>query len=160
MIRLANINDLKSIVDIYNQTIQLKNVTADTTTITVESKVEWFNQFNDDRPIWVFEKDHKVIAWLSVRSFYGRPAYQHTVEVGLYIDENNRQKGLGSEMLLHALNECKRIGIKTILAFIFGNNQVSLHFFSKYGFIEYGKLPSVAEIEDEKIDLIIMGLKL
>jgi phosphinothricin acetyltransferase len=160
MIRLANINDLKSIVDIYNQTIQLKNVTADTTAITVESKVEWFNQFNDDRPIWVFEKDHKVIAWLSVRSFYGRPAYQHTVEVGLYIDENNRQKGLGSEMLLHALNECKRIGIKTILAFIFGNNQVSLHFFSKYGFIEYGKLPSVAEIEDEKIDLIIMGLKL
>lgn len=160
MIRLANINDLNSIVDIYNQTIPLKNVTADTSPITVESRLEWFQQFNENRPLWVFEHDNKVIAWLSIRSFYGRPAYQFTVEVGLYIDENNRQKGIGAEMILHAINECRKIGIKTILAFIFGNNQVSLNFFSKYGFIEYGNLPAVAEIEAENIDLIIMGLKL
>lgn len=160
MIRAANINDLTSIVEIYNQTIPLKNVTADTTAITVESRIDWFHQFNNERPLWVYEKDQKVIAWLSIRSFYGRPAYQYTVEIGLYIDENNRQKGLGAEMLLHAINECRRIGIKTILAFIFSNNLQSLHFFSKYGFVEYGNLPEVAEIEEEKIDLVIMGLKL
>lgn len=160
MIRIANINDLNSIVEIYNQTIPLKNVTADTSRVTVESRIEWFQQFNEKRPLWVFESDNKVIAWLSIRSFYGRPAYQYTVEVGLYIDENYRQKGLGAEMILHAINECRKIGIKTILAFIFGNNQVSLNFFAKYGFIEYGNLPSVAEIENENIDLVIMGLKL
>jgi phosphinothricin acetyltransferase len=160
MIRAANINDLNSIVDIYNQTIPLRNVTADTTAITVESRIDWFHQFNKERPLWVYEKDQKVIAWLSIRSFYGRPAYQYTVEIGLYIDENNRQKGLGAEMLLYAINECRKIGIKTILAFIFSNNLLSLNFFSKYGFIDYGNLPEVAEIENEKIDLVIMGLKL
>ena len=145
MIRIANINDLNSIVEIYNQTIPLKNVTADTSRVTVESRIEWFQQFNEKRPLWVFESDNKVIAWLSIRSFYGRPAYQ---------------KVLGAEMIFHAINECRKIGIKTILAFIFGNNQVSLNFFAKYGFIEYGNLPSVAEIENENIDLVIMGLKL
>lgn len=160
MIRAAHIDDLQSIVEIYNQTIPLKNVTADTTAITLESRINWFHQFNKDRPLWVYEKDQKVIAWLSIRSFYGRPAYQHTVEIGMYIDEKNRQKGLGSEMLLHAISECRKIGIKTILAFIFSNNILSLNFFSKYGFINYGNLPQVAEIENEKIDLVIMGLKI
>ncbi len=160
MIRAAHIDDLQSIVEIYNQTIPLKNVTADTTAITLESRIDWFHQFNKDRPLWVYEKDQKVIAWLSIRSFYGRPAYQHTVEIGMYIDEKNRQKGLGSEMLLHAISECRKIGIKTILAFIFSNNILSLNFFSKYGFINYGNLPQVAEIENEKIDLVIMGLKI
>lgn len=160
MIRLANINDLESIVEIYNQTISLKNVTADTSAVSVESKIDWFNQFNDKRPIWVYISDDKVIAWLSIRSFYGRPAYDKTVEIGMYIDENYRQKGIGATMLVHALNECKKINIETILAFIFGNNHVSLNFFNKYGFTEYGNLPKVAEIEGEKIDLKILGIKL
>lgn len=160
MIRLANIDDLNKIVEIYNQTIHLKNVTADTSAVSVESRIEWFQQFNSNRPIWVYEINDTVVAWLSIRSFYGRPAYNHTVEIGLYIDQNNRQKGLGSEMILYALNECRKIGIKTILAFIFGNNKISLNFFSKYGFVEYGNLPAVAEIEEEVIDLVIMGLKL
>ena len=68
MIRIANINDLNSIVEIYNQTIPLKNVTADTSRVTVESRIEWFQQFNEKRPLWVFESDNKVIAWLSIRS--------------------------------------------------------------------------------------------
>lgn len=160
MIRLANINDLIRIVEIYNQTINLKNVTADTSPISVESRVDWFKQFNEQRPLWVYEIEKNVVAWLSIRSFYGRPAYQNTVEIGLYIDQNNRQNGIGSELLLHAFNECKKNGTETILAFIFGNNQISLNFFGKYGFVEYGSLPQVAEIDGEKIDLKILGIKL
>lgn len=160
MIRQANINDLARIVEIYNQTISLKNVTADTTPVSVDSRVDWFNQFNEQRPIWVYELDGNVIAWLSIRSFYGRPAYNKTVEIGLYIDEEKRQKGIGADMLLHALNESRKIGIETILAFIFANNKTSLNFFEKYGFVEYGNLPQIAEIDNEKIDLKILGIKL
>ena len=87
-------------------------------------------------------------------------AYNKTVEIGLYIDENFRQHGIGAELIMHAINECKKIGVETILAFIFGNNDVSLHFFNKYGFVTYGILPGVAEIDRSKIDLHILGLKL
>lgn len=160
MIRIAKINDLEKIVSIYNQTVHLKNVTADTEKVSVESRTEWFKQFNTERPLWVYEHENDVVAWLSIRSFYGRPAYNKTVEIGLYIDENFRQHGIGAELIMHAINECKHIGIETILAFIFGNNDVSLHFFNKYGFVTYGILPAVAEIESTKIDLHILGLKL
>lgn len=159
MIRRANNEDLIRIVEIYNQTIKLKNVTADTEEVSVESRLNWFSKFNDLRPMWVYEFNNEVIAWLSFKSFYGRPAYSQTVEMSLYIDEAHRSKGIGTDMLLHAINHCKEINIHTILAFIFGNNHSSLHFFKKHGFVEYGNLPAVAVMEEQEIDLCILGLK-
>lgn len=160
MIRPANINDLTSIVAIYNQTIPLRYVTADLTPVSVESRMEWFSQFNETRPIWVLENDGIIKSWASLRSFYGRPAYNATVEIGIYIDENFRNQGLGELMLLHAHREGKKIGIETILAFIFANNVGSVKFFQKHGYIDYGLLPAVAEIDGHKIDLAILGYKL
>ncbi len=157
MIRLATINDLPSIVEIYNQTIPLRYVTADLSPVTVNSRIDWFNQFNDKRPLWVSEIDEKVCAWASLRSFYGRPAYEKTVEIGIYIHEKYRKLGIGEELLLHAHREAKRIGIENILAFIFANNIGSVNFFRKHGYLEHGLLPRVAEIDQQKIDLMILG---
>jgi phosphinothricin acetyltransferase len=95
-----------------------------------------------------------------LRSFYGRPAYQNTVEIGIYIDEKYRKLGIGEEMLLHVQAAAKQIGIETILAFIFATNEGSVRFFKKHGYVQYGLLPEVAEIDSQKIDLMILGLKL
>lgn len=160
MIRVASIDDLQRIVEIYNQTIPLRNVTADTESVSVESRIEWFHQFNENRPLLVFEEENEIKAWCSIKSFYGRPAYSKTVEIGIYIDENFRQHGIGSKLLLHAYNICENLNIETILAFIFSNNLGSIHFFKKHGFIEYGLLPEVAEIDGKKIDLAILGYKI
>jgi len=160
MIRFATINDLPSIVEIYNQTIPLRYVTADLTPVTVNSRIEWFNQFNEKRPLWVTENSGNICAWASLRSFYGRPAYDKTVEIGIYIDEKYRKLGIGEEMLLYAHREAKKIGIENILAFIFANNVGSVSFFKKHGYIEHGLLPKVAEIDNQKIDLMILGYTL
>lgn len=157
MIRLATINDLPGIVAIYNQTIPLRYVTADLSPITVSSRIEWFNQFNESRPLWVYEIDEIIAAWGSLRSFYGRPAYNATVEIAIYIDEKYRKLGIGEQILMHAHRESKRIGIENILAFIFATNVGSINFFKKHGYKEYGLLPKVAEIDNNKIDLVILG---
>ncbi len=159
MIRTARVEDLSQIVAIYNQTIPLGYVTADTEEQTVESRLEWFHQFNETRPLWVYEINERIVAWCSLKSFYGRPAYAITVEIGIYIDENYRKSGIGSELLLHAIHQAKTLKIETILAFIFAHNLGSMHFFKKYGFVEYGLLPAVAIIDNQKIDLAILGYK-
>ncbi|MDZ4938569.1 N-acetyltransferase, partial [Clostridium perfringens] len=46
--------DLPAIVDIYNSTISGRKVTADLEPVTVESRIEWFEEHsNDFRPLWV-----------------------------------------------------------------------------------------------------------
>jgi L-amino acid N-acyltransferase YncA len=160
MIRLSSIEDLPQIVDIYNQTIPLGYVTADTEKQSIDDRLDWYYQFNEKRPLWVMEEDNKIVAWCSLKSFYGRPAYNITVEIGIYVHEDYRQARLGESLLLYAFQESKKLEIETILAFIFAHNIGSMHFFKKHGFIEYGLLPGVARNANQYIDLAILGYKL
>ena len=82
--RDAKLADLEKIVDIYNTTIASRMVTADTDPISVESRIQWFNEHTPEkRPLWVVENDkNDIVGWVSLQSFYGRPAYDGTVEIG------------------------------------------------------------------------------
>jgi phosphinothricin acetyltransferase len=135
IIRSANEYDLPAIIEIYNSTIPSKMVTADTSPVTVESKLAWFHEHNAaNRPIWVAEDHEKVSGWLSFSSFYNRPAYDCTAEVSIYIAEQYRGKGVGAELLSKAIKESPKIGIKNILGFIFELNEPSLKLFDKFNF--------------------------
>ena len=53
------------------------------------------NSTEDARPLWVCcdAEDASVQGWLSVRSFYGRPAYHATVEIGVYVAPSAQREG-------------------------------------------------------------------
>lgn len=157
--RNATIQDLPKIVDIYNSTIASRMVTADTEPVTVESKVRWFNEHSPDkRPLWVIEDEsHKIIGWASFQSFYGRPAYHATVEISIYLDELERGKGLGKQVLQHCIDSSPAYGVKTLLGFIFAHNEPSLNLFYKAGFEDWGTLPNVASLDGAERTLKILG---
>lgn len=160
-IRDAVIDDLPQIVAIYNSTISSRTVTADTDCITVESRMGWFAEHSPGfRPLWVIESEREVCGWLSFQSFYGRPAYSATAELSIYIKEEYRRKGLGPLLLQRAIDACGRLGIKTLLGFIFGHNKPSLTLVSRFGFEKWGLLPAVAELDGVERDLVIVGKKI
>jgi phosphinothricin acetyltransferase len=162
-IRNAKEKDLPAIVAIYNSTIESKMVTADTNAVAVEDKLVWFHEHNEvNRPLWVVvDKEHnEICAWLSFQSFYGRPAYQASAEVSIYLHENTRGKGLGAYLLKCALDACPGLGIENLLGFIFAHNLPSIGLFQKFGFEKWGYLPNVAELDGVKRDLVILGRKI
>jgi L-amino acid N-acyltransferase YncA len=61
--------------------------------------------------------------------FYGRPAYDVTVEISIYLDSKERGKGLGKEILKYCIDNSKTFGIKTILGFIFAHDKPNLKLF-------------------------------
>jgi L-amino acid N-acyltransferase YncA len=160
MIRKALLSDLPAIVEIYNSTIPSRMVTADTEPASVESKKDWFHSHSDTRPLLVSEEDEKITGWMSFKSFYGRPAYKGTIEIGIYLHENFRHKGLGDLFIHEAFRIAPLLSINTILAFIFGHNEPSIRFFKRHGFIHYGTLPQVAVMDGDEYDLVILGYKL
>lgn len=157
-VRDAVIDDLPAIVAIYNSTIASRTVTADTEPVTVASRQRWFDEHSPTfRPLWVFEVDGEMCGWLSFQSFYGRPAYNATAELSVYIDERFRGRGLGRFMVQHAINRCPELGIKTLLGFVFGHNRPSLRLLAHFGFEQWAHLPGVAELDGIERDLIILG---
>ena len=157
--RNAALDDLPKIVGIYNSTIETRMVTADTEPVTAESRIKWFNEHSPDkRPLWVIEDyDGNMKGWASFQSFYGRPAYNATVEISIYLDSSQRGKGLGKHVLQHCIDAAPDYGIKTLLGFIFAHNEPSLKLFRHFGFEDWATFPDVALLDGVERSLKILG---
>jgi L-amino acid N-acyltransferase YncA len=159
--RDAILDDLPGIVAIYNSTVPSRLVTADLEPVTVESRLAWFHAHGPKaRPLWVVEENGAVVAWLSFSDFYGRPAYLRTAEVSIYLHENTRGRGLGTQLLEAALARAPELGIDTLLGFVFGHNDPSLRLFRRFQFDVWGTLPRVAVLDGIERDLVILGRRL
>ncbi len=160
--RDAKRSDLEKITEIYNSTIASRLVTADTEPVSVESKVNWFDEHSSDkRPLWVVENEaNEIVGWVSFQSFYGRPAYDATVEISIYLDAGQRGKGLGKQVLEYSINRAPEFGIKTILGFIFSHNEPSLKLFKHFGFEEWANLPNIAVLDNTERSLTILGKRI
>jgi L-amino acid N-acyltransferase YncA len=161
IVRDANLQDLPEIVEIYNQTIPGRMVTADLEPVSVESRIAWFAAHDMlTRPLWVVVDENKIIAWASFQSFYGRPAYRHTAEISIYVSKDHQQKGIGKMLLEKAIDECPRLEIKNLLGFIFGHNAPSLNLFRNFGFETWANMTGVALLDGIERDLLILGRKI
>ena len=157
-IRDATFDDLPEIVGIYNATIPSRMVTADTEPVSVESREQWFDHHSPGhRPLWIAEQSGQIVGWLSYSSFYGRPAYDQTCEVSVYVGEDNRRQGIGSQLLLQCIDQAPRLGVNNLLGFIFAHNEPSLRLFEKMGFGRWGHLPRVAVLDGIERDVMIVG---
>jgi L-amino acid N-acyltransferase YncA len=159
IVRDATLADLPAIVAIYNATIPGRMVTADTEPVTVESRGAWFHAHNPrTRPLWVVpDEAGGICAWLSLNSFYGRPAYNPTAEVSIYVAESHRRRGIGRYLLERIIARAQVCQVHTLLGFIWAHNAPSLELFAAYDFTSWGHLPRVAVLDQVERDLIIVG---
>jgi phosphinothricin acetyltransferase len=161
-IRAARATDLPVIVAIYNASIPGRMATADTDPVTVEQREPWFRESDPGRrPLWVdCNEDGVAQAWLSLRSFYGRPADAGPGEVAGDTTPEARREGRATRLLIHALTEAPSLRIKTLLAFVFAHNRPSLALFERHGFEHWGLLPRVAELDGQERHLAILGRRI
>jgi L-amino acid N-acyltransferase YncA len=158
--RDATLDDLTAIVAIYNSTIESRLVTADTESVSVDSRLPWFAKHERGRrPLWVvqLQEQQEVAGWVSFQDFYGRPAYAATSEISIYLHPSYRGKGLGKQVLDYSIQTCPALGIKNLLAYIFAHNEPSLKLFQQAGFEEWAYLPHIAELDGVERSLKILG---
>ncbi|HET7271677.1 MAG TPA: GNAT family N-acetyltransferase [Rubrobacter sp.] len=157
---MATLEDLASIVEIYNSTIPSRIVSADTEPVSVEQRLPWFHD-PSRRPILVAEEEGVIVGWISLSDFYdGRPAYHMTAEIGIYVREGHRSQGIGGRMLEETIRRAPALGIKTMTAGAFGGNEPSLKLFERFGFEKWANFPRVAELEGKEQDLVVLGRRL
>lgn len=158
MIRDAEREDLKAIVAIYNASIPGRLATADTDPVTVQDRTSWFDRHDPARrPLKVLEAGSEIRGWVSFEPFYGRPAYDHTAEISVYVAPAFQGRGIGARLLQHAITIAPELGLVKLVGFIFAHNEPSLRLFRQFGFEHWGLLPGIAVLDGEKRDLAIMG---
>lgn len=158
VLRAASEEDLLAIVEIYNSTIASRLVTADLAPITVDERRPWLiEHIQIGHPVMVAVHDEQVIGWFSFSPFYGRPAYQQTREISLYLRQDVRGNDLGKTILADAEHLAAQQNIKVLLAFIFSQNIPSIQLFKKQNYLHWGELKEVAELDGLRCNLSILG---
>jgi phosphinothricin acetyltransferase len=161
IVRDATEDDLPAIVAIYNAAIPGRSATADTQPVTVEERREWFAEHDASRrPLWVAEIDGEVVAWIGLSSFYGgRPAYDATAEVSLYVAPAYQNRRLGRALMERMIAACPRLGVTTLLAMHFDHNEPSRRLCASLGFEKVGHLPRIANLDGAARGLVIALLR-
>jgi L-amino acid N-acyltransferase YncA len=160
-IRPAIAADLSAIIAIYNAAVPSRTATADTEPITVASRQEWFVKHNTSRPLWVLEVEQEIAAWIGLTSFYGgRPAYDATAEISIYIAPAHQRQGYGRLLVQQMIEHCPSLKITTLLAMYFDHNVASQRLFTSFGFEPMGHLAEIAVLDGVKRGLVIAGKRI
>jgi len=161
-LRIAKIEDLEAMVDIYNQAIAAGQKTADITPFTTDSRKKWFEEHTPNQyPILVAEKSGLIVGYLTISAYRpGRMALRHTAEVSYFIHFENHCQGIASSLLRYAIDLCPSLQIKTLFAIIIDSNVVSIQLLEKHGFEKWGHMPRVAEINGIEVGHLYYGLRI
>lgn len=161
-VRFALQNDLKRIIEIYNQAINSKNATADLMELTIDERKSWFIDHNENEyPIYVLEIEKEIFGWGSLSPYRkGREGLKTTAEISYYIDYNYHGLGYGKMLIDFMIKDCERIGIYNLFALLLDINESSLKILERFGFTKWGLMPNVVNLNGVTCGHLIYGKNL
>lgn len=157
--REATIEDLPSILEIYNDAILNTTAVYDYKPHTLEMRKQWFDAKQQQGfPVFVAEEDGEIVGFSSIGPFRAWEAYKYSVENSIYVKEGCRGKGIGKLLLKPLIEAAGQLNLHTIIAGIDATNEVSIKLHAQFGFEEVAYFKQVGYKFDRWLDLKFMQL--
>ncbi|NVK72412.1 MAG: N-acetyltransferase family protein [Oceanospirillaceae bacterium] len=156
-VRLAVLDDAPSILAIFQNCDLFASTGFRQDNIGLVDVIDWLESATDNHPMLVLEDQGDVIAWCSIEPFYGLPAFDSACEISIYVSPNWQGKGLGGQLLRYLETNRPELGFTHLVAYIYASNLESQGFFKRQGFDQWGLLPNIAQNEQIKEDVFILG---
>ena len=157
-IRPANLSDLPSITEIYNEAIINTTATFDTEIKSHEEQIIWFEKHGPSFPVLVAEYENKVVGWASLSRWSDRCAYDSTAEVSFYVSPDFQGRGIGRQLLEIITLEGKKAGLHSILSRISEGSMASIHLHESLNYRHVGVLKEVGRKFGKLLDVYMMQI--
>jgi L-amino acid N-acyltransferase YncA len=89
--------------------------------------------------------DDDVIGWAALSQISRRRAYAGVAELSIYVDESQRGRGIGKQLMLQLIRESEAAGIWTLQATVFPENEASVRLHQSCGFRVVGRRERIAQ---------------
>jgi len=166
-IRLAAPGDAEAIRAIYNVEVLDSTNTFDMVPRTKAEQEAWLDEHGGVHPAIVATEPADpdaegyrgangdiVLGFGSLSSFRTRTAYAATAENSVYVDRNQRGKGVGKALLAELLVLAKDHGFHSLIARIAGHNEVSIGLHEAAGFALVGVEREVGRKHRQWLDVV------
>lgn len=163
-IRLATVDDLPAINDIYNHYVRTSTTTYQEIESSPQERRDWFTTREPRHVVTVAEMDVNgtptVVGWASLNVFRARSAYRFSTENSVYVHKDHFRKGIGGALLADSIERARQHGFRTIIAGIDASQAASIAIHAKHGFVECGRMKRVGYKFDRWLDVVFMQLML
>ena len=99
---------------------------------------------------------NKVVGWVALSPTSARECYKGVCEVSIYIDAENRGKGIGSLLMAALIKSSEANGIWSLYSSMFPENRTSIALHKKFGFREIGYREKIAQLNGTWRDTVLL----
>lgn len=151
-LRPMNAEDWQSVARIYDEGIQTRLATFETTVPTWE----YFDEKHIAEPRFVAERDGKILGWAVLSAVSHRDVYRGVAEVSVYVGADAQAQGVGTRLLEGIVKASEAHGYWTLQGVIFRKNERSIALHEKCGFRVVGYRERIAQLDGEWLDTVMM----
>lgn len=152
--------DYAQVLDIYNHYILNTTHTFELEPLNLAEFTRRIENILLQYPFLVLKEKDKVLGFGYLSCFNERKAYDISCDLSIYLAPDERHQGCGTQLWLNLLAKAKEIGIKNIISIITGENEASISFHQKLGFIEAGRLTDIGYKFGRYLDVVFYQYKL
>jgi L-amino acid N-acyltransferase YncA/DNA-binding transcriptional ArsR family regulator len=156
-IRDATATDATSIAHIYNHGIEDRMATLETQLRTAEERAAWLAARGSRHPVLVaVDAVDTVIGWASLNSFNPRPAYDHVVDLSVYVAREERGHGVGDALLGALEQRARLLGYHKMVLAAFPTNAPGMRLYERHQFQTVGIYHEQGLLDGGWVDVIAM----
>jgi phosphinothricin acetyltransferase len=160
LIRDATDADLSAISDLYNALIPSSTATWTETLTTLTERADLLaRQREEGMPVLVADDGGEVAGFTAYEHFRGEgkwPGYRATAELSIHVRESHWGRGVGRSLIEALIERAQNAGIHVLVAAIDGENEASLRFHERLGFVEVGRMPQTGQKFGRWLDLVLV----
>ena len=155
-VRTMKEEDLPQILSIYNEGIEDRIATLEEDLKDLPYIKEWLYHRNDRYEVIVAEIEKEIIGWASLNPYSHRCAYDGVADISIYINRENRGKGIG-KALLHTLEVMARKNkFHKLVLSTFPFNEAGQKLYRSLDFREVGIFYEQGMLDNEFVDVMVM----
>jgi phosphinothricin acetyltransferase len=155
----AEMEGLEQIIEIYNQGIEDRIATLETSRKKSEDMLDWFSHRKPEHLIFTALDGDLVVGWGATNSYKIRKSYNDVGELSLYVRREWRGRGVGRLLLEALTGEAKRSSPK-LLIYTFSFNALGQSLYRSASSREVGIFNKQGKIDGRWVDVMAMELLL
>ena len=160
IVRAASADDSVAIASLLNAFLATTTIEWTDTPQSPESVSVWLD---DHEAVLVAEESWEVVgvaAFGWFRDVVMRPGYRFTVEHTIHVREDHWGRGV-ARGLMHALIDlAQESGKHTMIGAVDGEDEASIRFHQRLGFVEVGRMPEIGAKFGRWCDLVLFQKRL
>ncbi len=152
MIRELHDNDAAAVLDIYRQGLDTGEASFET------EPPDWPTWQRKYHPFCRlgFDESGLLLGWAALAPVSARDCYRGVAEISIYVNPDQRGRGIGSRLMARLVEDSEAEGIWTLYSSIFPENQATLKLHLKHGFREVGIRERIAQRDGRWRDTLIL----